>query len=128
VQAGVLDEQQREIVILRTGHHWRSAYEWAHHVWRGRRVGLSGARIERARAAPESWTGNDADEILLRAVDRLLTNGTLDRQALAELRGVLSDVAITDLMATIGFYTTLAFLLRSFETPVDAFVLEEPGL
>jgi hypothetical protein len=31
-------------------------------------------------------------------------------------------------MATIGFYTTLAFLLRTFEIPVDGFVLEEHGL
>ena len=125
VQAGALSEQQREIVILRTGWHWRSDYEWAHHTLRGRRAGLSDARIERTRAAPESWTGDGEDTLLLRTVEALLTNGRLDPSLLADVRRTFGDLAPTDIMATIGFYTTLAFIVRSFETPIDGFVLED---
>ena len=33
------------LVILRTGHHMKAPYEWAHHVSRGRACGMSDARI-----------------------------------------------------------------------------------
>lgn len=125
-----LTEQQKEIVILRTGHRWESPYEWAHHIFRGGKVGLSNERMARAAAAPSDWgTADDEDIALLRATDALLDTGRLPPDLRARLKLFLSDAAIVDIMATIGMYTTLAFLVNSFGTPIDEDVLGQaaPG-
>lgn len=115
-----LTEQQKEIVILRTGHRWGSEYEWAHHVYRGRKVGLSEERIARAALPFEiSPTADDEDSALIEATDALLIKGRLDAATRDRLSKFLSNEAIIDIMATVGMYTTLAFLVNSFATPVD---------
>lgn len=115
-----LTEQQKEMVILRTGHRWRSRYEWAHHVYRGSKVGLSDFRIARAAMEPDDWGAiDDEDVALLRATDALLVDGRLSAALQTRLGQFLSDAAIIDIMATIGMYTTLAFLVNSFATPID---------
>lgn len=124
-----LTEQQKEMVILRTGHRWRSRYEWAHHVYRGSKGGLSDFRIARAAMDADDWGAiDDEDVMLLRATDVLLDDGRLPKALRIQLGRFLSDAAIIDIMATIGMYTTLAFLVNSFDTPIDddvrAFVSE----
>lgn len=116
VLGGALTEAQKEIVILRTGHHWGSAYERAHHVVRGRLAGLTEAQIARTALPPEQWGEADEDTALMAATDALLTHGRLSETEL----NALSPTWLLDIMATIGFYTTLAFIVNSFETPIDA--------
>ena len=124
----VRSAQQKELVILRTGYRWASEYEWAHHVARGLMAGLSRERIARAAVAAEDTNdGNDEDGVLIRATDDLLDNGRLSQSLLTSLQGYLSQAAIIDLMATIGMYTTLAFLVNSFDTPIDAGIAS-PGV
>lgn len=107
----------QELVILRTGHRWGSAYEWAHHVVRGRQAGLSEARIESARTEPVNAEG--ADALVLSAVDELLDGGRLSSEIVARLQAVAGKAGVLDLMATVGMYSTLAFILKSFETPLE---------
>lgn len=115
VLGGSLTEPQKEIVILRTGHHWGSAYERAHHVVRGKLAGLSDARIARTALPPEDWGEPDEDTALMAATDALLRNGRLTPKETKALDPGL----LLDIMATIGFYTTLAFIVNSFDTPID---------
>jgi alkylhydroperoxidase family enzyme len=120
VLGGALTEAQKEIVILRTGYHWGSAYERAHHIVRGRLAGLSDARIARTAKPAEDWgadgDGADEDTSLMAAADALLTHGRLTDTELKSL----DPAWLLDIIATIGFYTTLAFIVNSFETPIDA--------
>jgi alkylhydroperoxidase family enzyme len=113
----VLGDEFSEIVILRIGHHWNSIYEWTHHVVRGRAVGLSDARIESMRGAPANMAAKD--RVLAEAVDALLTSGRLPRAQHAPLIAAVGEKGVLDIMATIGMYTTLAFIVNSFETPID---------
>jgi len=115
VLGGALTEAQKEIVILRTGHHWGSAYERAHHVVRGRLAGLTEAQITRTAQDPADWGSPDEDTALMAATDALLTHGRLSETKLE----ALDPAWHLDIMATIGFYTTLAFIVNSFETPID---------
>lgn len=104
----------QELVILRTGHRWGSDYEWAHHVVRGRQAGLSEARIEAARASAEG-----ADGLVLGAVDELFDKGRLSGETFARLEAIVGKTGVLDLMATVGMYTNLAFILNSFDTPLE---------
>lgn len=118
-----LSRQQSEIIILRTGWQHRSRYEWAHHVSRGRQCGLSDQTIA---ACGDGTAAPDAEaRLLIGAVDALLAQSHLPdglRSALTRLFGIQG---ILDLMATVGMYTTLAFILETFEVPLDSAIAEE---
>lgn len=110
---------QREIIILRVGHRWGSRYEWAQHVVRGRQAGLSDVQIENARLDATQWRAERVDVLLMQAVDTLLDQGELAPTELNELEQQLGREAVFDVMATVGMYTTLAFIVKSFRTPVE---------
>lgn len=112
-----------EIVILRAGFRFGSAYEWAHHVSRGRACGLSDERIA-SMAGPLEDMAED-DRILASAVDMLVADQTLSPLAQKQLLNLVGPAGIFDLIATVGFYTTLACILKSFGTPLDADVAHE---
>lgn len=118
-----LSDQQSEVVILRTGHNLNAPYEWAHHVSRGRAVGMADARIT-ALAGPLEGVG-DEDRILARAVDELMGNARLLPSTRADLLAQVGPKGMFDLMATVGFYSVLGFIVNSCDTPVDAGVAAE---
>jgi 4-carboxymuconolactone decarboxylase len=118
VRGAALTPEQLELVILRAGHHSGSAYEWAHHVVRGRAAGLSDDRI-RAAARPLDGNTLTGDGLMLRAVDELVAERRLEPATIAALLAEVGQAAIFDLMATVGMYQTLAFILNSFATPID---------
>jgi 4-carboxymuconolactone decarboxylase len=119
VTANTLSPQQQEIVILRAGHRWGSAYEWAHHVVRGRAAGLDDARIAHARAPRDRLHSDAIDDLLMTAVDHLIDDGRLPITLRETLMVRIGAKAVLDLMATVGMYSTLAFILQTFETPIE---------
>lgn len=123
VRDRAMSDQQSEVVILRTGHNLRAPYEWAHHVSRGRKVGMTDARIA-ALAGPLEGI-EDADRPLARAVDELMTDARLLPSTRAELLAVIGAHGMFDLMATVGFYSVLGFIVNTCDTPVDADVAAE---
>ena len=118
-----LSDQQSEVVILRTGHNLRAPYEWAHHVSRARVVGMADTRIK-ALSGPLEGVEDD-DRILSRAVDELMGDARLLPSTRADLLAVAGPQGMFDLMATVGFYSVLGFIVNSCETPVDADVAAE---
>jgi 4-carboxymuconolactone decarboxylase len=112
-----LGRLRSEVVILRTGHRLGSPYEWAQHVVRARSFGLSDERILSLRGPREAMAPEDA--LLAGAVDELFDQAGLDPATLAALQARVGKEGVLDLMATVGFYSTLGFLLNSFGTPLD---------
>ena len=125
VQESALAAEWREIVILRVGHRWGSAYEWGHHVVRARGLGMDPARVERARLEPGAWPAELFDSVLMAAVDTLLDEGRLSPGQIGALADRLPGPAIIEVMALVGMYTTLAFLVRTFDTPLEARIVAE---
>lgn len=123
VRKTALGPQRSEVVILRTGHRLGSAYEWAHHVSRGRAVGLEEARILSIAGPLEQMTPEDA--ILAGAVDALFDSHRIDKPLQAELVALVGVEGMFDLIATVGFYFTLGGILQSFDTPIDEDVAAE---
>jgi 4-carboxymuconolactone decarboxylase len=113
-----LGPERSEVVILRTGHRCGSAYEWAHHVVRARALGFDDARIDALRGPVAAMPPGDA--VLARAVDDLTEAARLRPETRAALEALVGQEGVLDLMATVGFYSTLAFIVNSFATPVDA--------
>lgn len=118
-----LGQERSEVVILRAAKHLKSSYEGAHHLWRARALEMADVRIASMQGPLFEMLANDA--VIAAAVDELMQNARLQpatRDALLELVGT---EATLDLMATVGFYSTLAFIVNTFDTPLDEDVAAE---
>ncbi|WP_334129355.1 carboxymuconolactone decarboxylase family protein [Sneathiella sp.] len=122
VKDSALGPERSEIVILRAAHRLGSSYEWSHHVHRARLLGMSDARIEAVRNTPEGEDG-----LIARAVDALFDLYHLPPELEQELAASLGHEAVFDLIATVGFYSVLGYLLLTYETPLDTDVAEKLG-
>ncbi|MCB1313755.1 MAG: carboxymuconolactone decarboxylase family protein [Sedimentitalea sp.] len=106
-----------EVVILRTGMRLGSDSEWGQHVVRARQFGLDDARIRALRGPLAGISGEDA--LLAGAVDELFDAQRLSPPTLAALVARHGKTGMLDLIATVGFYITLGYLLTSCATPLD---------
>lgn len=120
---GALGKQRSEIVILRTGVRTGSSYEWAHHVSRGRACGIPDARL--ASIAGPLDEMEPGDRILCAAVDELFARHRLPPALQEEVVQLAGTDGLLDLMATVGFYTVLGFILGSFNVPLEPEITEE---
>ena len=120
VKENALGDELLEIVILRGAHRMGSDYEWSHHVSRARALGMTDARIAAVRGMPDGLDG-----LLVQAVDALFDTRRLPPALEAELTAVLGRPAVFDVMATVGFYSVLGFILLTYGTPLDAPVAAE---
>ena len=101
----------------------KAPYEWAHHVSRGRACGMSDARIA-AIAGPLAAMEAD-DALLSRAVDELVIDKRLSPETITSVTALFGKQGLFDVIATVGFYTTLGFIVNSFETPIDDAIARE---
>lgn len=118
-----LGAELSEVVILRTGVRLEASYEWHQHIVRGRKSGLSDERIARLNGPLGQITGQDT--LLVNAVDQLFDQRELSPEVLKGLLAEVGKHGVMDLIATVGFYTTLGFILKSFDTPLDADIAAE---
>lgn len=113
-----LGPQRSEVAILRTGHRLDAAYEWSHHVVRARACGMDDARILSLRGDPDLMAPED--QVITRAVDDLIDRACLSEPARDALAALVGPQGVFDVIATVGLYTTLAYIVKSFATPLDA--------
>lgn len=126
VEQSALGRERSEVVILRTGARLGADYEIAHHVCRARALGIGEARIAAVLGGKEGLESGDA--VLVAAVDALVDTARLPATLRDELIRVIGIEAVFDLMATVGFYATLGFIVKSFDVPVDASAAEALAL
>lgn len=115
-----LGPQRAEVAILRIAYRFGSAYEWVHHVSRARKLGFPDHRIAATRGPPEGEDG-----LIISAVDALLDDRALPPALEAELARVIGRAAVFDLIAMVGFYSVLGYLLKTYDTPIDDGVVAE---
>jgi 4-carboxymuconolactone decarboxylase len=125
ILASALNMRQLELVTLRAGHRWNSSYEWAQHVNRGLHAGLTMDEIKSVRGTVAATSFDVLEQSLLTAVDQLIDDGKLSQDTLNILSSELGAEAVLDIMATVGMYSTLAFILKTFDVPLEPdFVLK----
>ena len=122
VNQTALGSQLSEVVILRTGHRLGSNYEWAQHIDRARKRGLKDKRIA-SIAGP--LADMDPDDILLCcAVDELIDENRISNGSAAAVIAQFGKTALFDLIATVGFYATLGWIVLTCDVPLDEDVKE----
>ena len=120
VKDSALGPVRSEVVILRAAHRMGSPYEWAHHVSRARALGFSDDRIRAIAGTPEGEDG-----LIVQAVDALFIDKRLSLALEAELAAAIGREAVFDLIATVGFYSVLGYMLMTYETPIDEAIATE---
>lgn len=123
VVATALEAQQSEVVILRTGVHLGSDYEWNHHVSRARASGMTDHRIASIRGDVQKMAPEDA--LFAKAVDELFRERKLTDETIGAVVSVVGKEGVLDVIATVGFYSTLGYMLNSFDTPLDDSIARE---
>lgn len=123
VKENTLGPQRSEVVILRAGFRMQASYEWNHHVSRARACGMDDRRIETIRGPADQMAPQDAT--LARAVDALLDDRKLPEEIRAELETLVGKEGVFDVIATVGLYSILGYIVRSFNTPLDDDIARE---
>jgi len=122
VNGTALGLQLSEVAILRTGHRLGSSYEWKQHIDRARKRGITDKRIASIAGPPEGMAPDDA--LVACGVDELLDRHRLSEATADALIARLGKTAMFDLIATVGFYSILGWLLLTCEVPLDDDVSE----
>lgn len=122
VSGGALGSRLGELVILRVAVHMKAWYEWASHVDRSLKYGLSLEEIERVKqgAAAAGWT--QQEQAVLQAVDELVAEHAIAPATLANLQQTCTLQQIFDLIAIQGMYVILAGMINSFGLELDTSV------
>ncbi len=122
VNQTALGPAMSEVTILRTGLRLGSSYEQKQHIDRARRRGLDDKRIASISGPPEAMAPQD--RLIASAVDELFDKSALSAPTVDAFIREFGKNAIFDFFATVGFYSTLGYLLNTFDTPLDDDIAE----
>lgn len=114
-----LSARERELVILRTGHLCRSAYEWGQHVRIARAAGISEAEIQRITEGPDAASWDPFEATLLRAADELHADSCISDSTWQALAARYSEQQLLDLIFAIGQYTLVCMALNSLGVQLE---------
>lgn len=119
VNGGDLPQRDRELVILRVAFHTGAWYEWASHVDRGQRVGLSVDEINRVTNGPcvPGWTAREVT--LLTAVDELVSQRAISARTQKDLAAHFSGNQVMDIIVIHGMYITLGCMINTWGLELD---------
>jgi alkylhydroperoxidase family enzyme len=125
---GLLPARDRELVISRTTARAGAEYEWGvHAVFFGAAVGLDRDLLDAVAMAPPSDAAfDDADRVLLTAVDELHDAATLTDATWAALQPRYDDAQVVELILLSGWYRCLATLINAAAIPLEPWAARFP--
>jgi AhpD family alkylhydroperoxidase len=110
----------REVAILRVSYLLRCEYEHVGHVVMGRRAGLSEEQIASLSTdAPDPKLLGPEATAVAAVVDQLHATGTVDEDAFAAVHAVLGDGGTVKLLAAIGLWTSVGYVLNATAVDLD---------
>jgi 4-carboxymuconolactone decarboxylase len=109
-----LDDRTRELAILTVATHWDSAFERYAHEAIGRSVGLSDDELLALRDLDTVTLEDPREAAAVEVVRTLVRDGDLDDEAYAAAAQHLSQAELFELTTLVGYYATLALVMRVF--------------
>ena len=111
--SGKLPARDRELMILRTGWHCGSDYEWGQHVVIARRSGVTDEEIARVKLGPgaDGWSTDDA--LLIRAADELHTDHRISDVTWGLLQQRYDEKQLIEIPMLVGHYHMVAMALNT---------------
>lgn len=112
-----LDDDLFELAILVVARHWDQQFEWGFHQPLAVTVGVPDEVIAEVDRGTEPSSGRPELSLVWRAVTGLLDDGGIDDDLYGALERALGEAALVELVATVGYYTTLALTMNVARTP-----------
>ncbi|MEW1654301.1 carboxymuconolactone decarboxylase family protein [Streptomyces sp. NPDC093707] len=109
----------RELVVLRTAHLQRCAYQIAQHTSVGRRAGISPAEISALSTEGPVSGFTEPESTVLAFVSELCTTGTVTQETFAAARTVLDEPELSELLLLVSLYYGLAIVLNAVDPDID---------
>lgn len=113
-----VERRLSELAIITTGARWRAEFEWHAHSRMAIEHGVPQAVVD-AIGRGEDPPFAAADERAVYEVARQLSaGGHLDQAAYDAAHALLGDAGMVELVATVGYYSLISFLLNAFDVPL----------
>jgi 4-carboxymuconolactone decarboxylase len=106
-----------ELVILIVARRWDQDYEWGHHVPLARAAGLADLVIAAIRDGKDV-TGPDDVRAVWQFVTELDEHHAVTDETFGAAMSAVGDTGVVEVIATMGYYTTLAMTMNAARTPV----------
>lgn len=114
---GALPDRDREVLVLRTAWLAQCPVEWAYHEGPAARAGLTASDIDAIVEGPGSTRLEAWDRVLVRVVDQLHEEGTIDDALWDALATRYTTEQLIEVPMVVGHYLMIAFALNAFGTP-----------
>lgn len=114
-----LSDRERELAILTTARELDCAYEWAVHEPLAREAGVRDEALEAVANRRSVDSLPDAEATVVRYGRTLLRDHEVPEALFHGVKDRFGIRGITDLTATIGYYSLLACVLNAFDVPPD---------
>ena len=109
-----LDDAHRELAILVTAAAWRCEYEWRAHEPLAVAAGLAPSDLERLRDGDARFE-EPTLQLVHDCAQELLRDRGLSDASFQALRDAVGEQQVFELLALVGYYSTLAGILNGFE-------------
>ncbi len=114
-----LDPRLSELLILSVARHWSAQVEWRIHKPIALEAGLDGAIVDAIEARTRPIFDQDAEaETVYNLATEIQANGRVRDATYAEALSTIGEKKLVELVAILGYYTSVAMVLNVFEVPV----------
>ncbi len=114
-----LPAKLRELAILRVGNLLQAEYEVTKHVPLAMQAGVSQKQIDQLLSGSRALEFDDREKVILEYTDSLTKDCKVDNATFAKLKGFLSDRAIVELTAVIGYYNMVCRVLVGLQIELE---------
>jgi len=125
---GILDQELRELVILRVGHLCGSTYEVHQHERVARTLGITEERIQAVKVNSSSPLFNTKETAALAFADEQVANVKVSDKTFVTTQDHLSDPEIVELTLVINTYIMVCRFLETLEVDLEEQDITGSGL
>jgi len=116
---GVLPDDVRELVILRSSAQQQYGYEWSHHQRPAKLAGISQYVIDAVTTGQVPDTLPDASRAALNAVDAVVAKRSIPADVQQRFVDAYGNAGIVELVAICGLYAIMGFMTTAFDIEIE---------
>jgi 4-carboxymuconolactone decarboxylase len=113
-----IPERFREMVILMVARHWDQGFEWSYHHPIARTCALSDKTIDAIAAGRRPEDLDEVGQSVWSLTREVLDGGTASEPTVRAALDIVGEQDVIEYVATIGYYSTLAFVMNVARTSV----------
>ena len=115
---GKLDRRVFELVVLVIARHWNAQYEWWVHEPHAITAGLAPEIAAAIREGREPAYERDDERVSAALTSELLSTHTVSQATYDRAVAAFGLDLVIEMITVIGFYTTAAMMINTFDSPV----------